>query len=66
MKAIILAAACLATACATTTFNGADLSRLTAASAIGAIAAVLIFDEKHRAKDQGIGCPTCPPLTPAE
>lgn len=50
--------------CSTVTLNGADVTRLTALSAIGVIGvALIVHDEDKPASDKHFRCPTCPPAT---
>jgi hypothetical protein len=53
--------------CASVTFNGQDIGRVTAASAIVAIGAALIFaEDEDDDADKHSRCPSCPPFEPVE
>lgn len=68
MKVLITAAAmALTSGCASVRINGQDLARMTATTAIVAIAAALILtDDEDGPADKHSRCPSCPPATPID
>lgn len=66
MKAIIACAALALGGCSTVTFNGQDIARLTAATAIAAIAAAILIESEKDDADKHSRCPSCPPFEPVD
>lgn len=63
MRHAMIGLAALLGGCATVTFNGQDVARAGAASAIVAIAAAILLAEDGESADQHQRCPSCPPST---
>lgn len=66
MKALVALAAIASSGCASLTLNGQDVARLTATTAIAAIAAAVILAGDEDEADKHSRCPACPPIVPAD
>lgn len=67
MRVLTVALALGLGGCASVSLNGQDVARMTATTAIVAIAAALILSEdKDDAADKHSRCPSCPHFEPVE